>query len=217
MNATTTRVFIVDGHELVRRGLVDLVAAEPDLDVVGSAGSAEAALPLIAASSPDVVLLDARLTEGAGLGVGRRIRSDHPDVPCVLLASFDDDEALFTAVMAGAAGYLVKQVGGSSLLDGVRTVAGGRPLLDGAVVERLLDRLRRSGQGDHRGGSLDDHEQQVLELVSRGSTDRQIAEKLDTSPAEVQVWVTSLHAKLALRSRGPSVPPGHRMSPADPA
>jgi two-component system response regulator DevR len=196
-DAVTIRVFVLEGHELVRRALVDLVAAEPDLSVVGSADSAEKALPLIAAGSPHVVLLDARLADGGGLGVGRRIRSDHPEVHCVLLASFDDDEALFTAVMAGAAGYLMKQVGGSSLLDGVRAAAQGRSLLDGAVIARLLDRLRRSGQGEHRGGSLDGHDQQVLELVSRGSTDQQIAAELDGSPAEVRAWVAALHAKLA--------------------
>lgn len=204
MNETTIRVFILDEHELVRRGLVDLVAAAPDMSVVGSAGSAEEALPQIAAGDPHVVLLDARLTDGAGLGVSRRIRSEHPDVRCLLLTSFDDDEALFAAVMAGAAGYLVKQVGGSSLLDGVRAAAAGGSLLDGAVTGRLLDRLRRSGQGDHRGASLDEHEQQVLGLVSRGRTDREIADELESSPVEVHRWVTAIYGKLALR--GPSTP-----------
>ena len=216
MSETTIRVFILDEHELVRRGLVDLVAAAPDMAVVGSAGTAAEALPLIAAGRPQVVLLDAPLTDGAGIDVGRRIRSEHPDVRCVLLTSFDDDEALFTAVMAGGAGYLVKQVGGTSLLDGIRSVAQGRSLLDGAVTERLLDRLRQSGQGDHRGASLDDREHQVLELISRGCTDRQIAEELGSSPAQVRGWVTDLYGKLALRGRGAANPPALRLFDVDP-
>jgi two-component system response regulator DevR len=198
MNDTTTRVFVIGEHELVRAGLVDLLAAAPDLTVVGSADSAEDALPRIAATLPHVVLLDAGTTDGAGFGTGRRIRSALPEVRCLLLTSFDDDEALFTAVMTGASGYLVKQVGGSSLVDGVRVVAAGRSLLDGAVTGRLLDRLRRSGEGDHRGSSLDEREQQVLELVGRGSTDAEIAAELGSSAAEVQGWVTAIHAKLAL-------------------
>ena len=216
MSETTIRVFILDEHELVRRGLVDLVAAAPDMGVVGSAGTAAEALPLITAGRPQVVLLDAPLTDGAGIDVGRRIRSEHPDVRCVLLTSFDDDEALFTAVMAGAAGYLVKQVGGTRLLDGVRAVAEGRSLIDGAVTERLLDRLRQSGQGDHRGASLDGREHHVLELISQGSTDRQIAEKLDSSPDEVRGWVADLYGKLALRGRAPATPPGLRLLGGDP-
>ena len=217
MSGTTTRVFILDEHELVRRGLVDLVAAAPDLEVVGSAGDADEALPLIAASRPHVVLLDAPLTDGAGIEVGRRIRSAFPDVRCVLLTSFDDDEALFTAVMAGAAGYLVKQVGGTSLLDGVRAVAQGRPLLDGAVTERLLDRLRQSGQGDHRGASLDGREHRVLELISGGSTDGQIADALGSTPDEVRGWVSDLYGKLALRGGGPPSGPSLRLFDVDPS
>ncbi|GAA1435505.1 response regulator transcription factor [Microlunatus lacustris] len=189
-------VFVLDGHPLVRQGLVDLVTAAPDLDVVGSAGDVEDALPRIGTTRPRVLLLEARLTQGERIAVGRRIRSEHPEVLCLLLTASDDDEALFTAVMTGAVGYLVERLGGSSLLDGVRAAAAGRLLLDAAVTDRLLDRLHRSGQGGHRGGRLDDREHHVLELIGQGRTDGQIAAELGRSTTEVQGLVTVIHEKL---------------------
>jgi two-component system response regulator DevR len=201
MSEATIGVFILGEHEGVRGGLAALVASAPDLRVVGSAGTVEEALPLIVGNTR-VVLLDVQPWDGAGVPVGRRVRGEHPDVRCILLTSFDDDDALFAAVMIGAVGYLVRRIGGDSLLDGIRAVAGGRTLLDGVVSERLRDRLGQSGQGDHRGANLDDHERQVLELISRGRTDQQIAEETQRSTAEVQRLVTGLHSKLTLPRQG---------------
>lgn len=194
-------VFVLSEHDLVRQGLVDLLTAEPDMVVVGAAATAEEGLPAMAASPPQVVLVDTQLPDSGGIAGCRQVRVLHPQVLCLLLTSFDDDEALFTAVMAGAAGYLIKEVGGSRLLDGIRAVAGGRLLLDAGVVGRLLDRLRHAG--------LDAYEEHLLELVSRGSTDAQIAQQLGRGADEVTDDVTALTAKLAHRRREPEPgPPG---------
>jgi two-component system response regulator DevR len=200
-----TRVLLVEDHELVRRGLVDLMTASGDLAVVGTASTATEALPLVATTDPQVVLLDARLGDGSGIAGCRVLRSRHPELPCVLLTAAEDDEALVAAVLGGAAGYLAKQVGGSSLLDGVRAVAAGRTLLEPPLVERLLDRLRTSWPGGV--AALDEREQEVLELVGLGSTDGQIAEKLDLPEGTVRDHVGGLVAKLVLRHQGlPAVP-----------
>lgn len=212
----TIRVLLVEDHELVRRGLVDLITASGDLVVVGTAGTAAEALPLVATTDPRVVLLDARLGDGSGIAACRALRSQHPELPCVLLTAAEDDEALVAAVLGGAAGYLPKQVGGSSLLDGVRAVAAGRTLLDTPLVERLLDRLRTSWPGGV--APLDEREQEVLELVGLGSTDGQIAEKLDLPEVTVRYQVAGLVAKLVLRHQGlPAVaaPAGADRWPAD--
>jgi two-component system, NarL family, response regulator DevR len=196
----TIRVLLVEDHELVRRGLVDLMTASGDLAVVGTATTAAEALPLVATADPQVVLLDARLGDGSGIAACRQLRSQHPELPCVLLTAAEDDEALVAAVLGGAAGYLAKQVGGSSLLDGVRAVAAGRALLEPPLVERLLDRLRTSWPGGV--AALDEREQEVLELVGLGSTDGQIAEKLDLPEVTVRDQVAGLVAKLVLRHQG---------------
>ena len=192
-------VFILGEHDLVREGLVDLVSAAPDMVVAGAAAGAEHGLPGIAADAAMVVLFDTELLDAGQVERCRRVSSRHPQVRCLLLTSFDDDEALFTAVMAGAAGYLVKQIGGSKLLDGIRAVAEGRSLLDAAVTGRLLNRLRQ--------GDLDESEQQLLTLVSRGSTDVQIADELSRDEAEVRDDVIALCAKLARRRREPETRP----------
>jgi two-component system response regulator DevR len=204
MIGTTTRVFVIDEHELVRRGLIDLVATAPDLVVAGSAASLEEALTQLADDPPDVVLLEARLQGGGGVRACRELRSRHPEVRCLLIAAFDDDEALFNAVMAGAQGYVVKQTGGSYLLDGVRAVAAGQVLLDEPMTERLLARLRQAGQGDDGGRPLSDDEQQLVELVMSGRTDAQIAAATGWPGAEVGTRVAAVHAKLALRRPGGS-------------
>src|SRR3954465_1136464 len=142
----TTRIFLLDDHEIVRRGLRELLTAEDDLEVVGEAGTAEEAYGRIPATRPDVAVLDVRLPDGDGVEVCREIRSRHPEIACLMLTSFADDEALFAAIMAGAAGYVLKQVRGSDLVDGVRRVGRGESLLDPAVTGRVLERLRqRSG------------------------------------------------------------------------
>ena len=161
------RVFIVDDHELVRRGLTDLLTATDDLIIVGEAATVADALHRIPAAAPDVALLDARLPDGSGIEVCREIRSSHQNIRCLILTSYDDDEALFAAVMAGASGYLLKQIS-NSLVDGIRQVAAGRSLLDPAVTEKLLDRLRNPIETDPLAGSLTVREREILDLIADG-------------------------------------------------
>ena len=172
------RVFILDDHELVRRGLTDLLTTTDDLIIVGEAGTAAEALRRIPAAAPDVALLDARLPDGSGIDVCRDIRSSHDHIRCLILTSYDDDEALFAAVMAGASGYLLKQIGGNSLIEGIRQVAAGRSLLDPAVTEKLLDRLRHPVQADPVAGTLTTREREILDLIADGCTNRQIGQQL---------------------------------------
>ena len=153
-NVKPIRVFILDDHELVRRGLIDLLTATDDLIIVGEAATAADALRRIPAAAPDVALLDARLPDGSGIDVCREIRSSHENIRCLILTSYDDDEALFAAVMAGASGYLLKQIGGNSLVEGIRQVAAGRSLLDPAVTEKLLNRLRNPVEADPLASTL---------------------------------------------------------------
>jgi len=141
-----TRIFILDDHELVRRGLLELLGSAPDLVVVGEAGSAAEALRRIPATRPDIALLDVRLPDGSGIDVCRDVRSSFPNIRCLMLTSFDDDEALFAAVMAGASGYLLKEIVGSNLLEDIRQVARGRSLLDPAITQKLVERLRQPPQ-----------------------------------------------------------------------
>jgi len=202
MSATTVEVFLVEEHALVRRGLVELMTASGDLAVVGTAGTAAEAVPLIATTGPEVVLLDARLHDGSGIRTCRAVRSAHPELPCLLLTSGEDDEALLATVLGGAAGYVGKQVGGTVLSDALRAVAQGRPLVEPATTERLLDRLRGPWPG-RSGVELDEREQQVLELVGLGCTDVQIAEKLDLAEPTVRSQVGALVARLAVRPGQP--------------
>ena len=196
-----TTVFVLDDHELVRRGLGDLLAATPDIEVVGAAGTAAEALRRIPAVNPDVALLDARLPDGSGIDVCREIRSRHPHIRCLILTSYDDDEALFQAVMAGASGYLLKQIGGSSLTDAIREVARGRSLLDPAVTEKLLQRLRDPHREDPRLGALSAREREILDLIVDGYTNRQIGERLFLAEKTVKNHVTSVLAKLGVQRR----------------
>jgi two-component system response regulator DevR len=161
------RVFLLDDHELVRRGLTDLLGSTTDLLVVGEAATAAEALRRIPAAAPHVALLDARLPDGSGIDVCRELRSAHPEVSCVILTSYDDDETLFAAVMAGASGYLLKEIRGLSLVDGIRQVAAGRSLLDPAVTKKLLDRLREPVQEDSTISSLTAREREILDLSLR--------------------------------------------------
>jgi two-component system response regulator DevR len=195
------RVFIVDDHELVRRGLTELVTAAGDLAVVGTAASVEEALPQIPAAAPQVALLDARLPDGSGIHVCRQVRSAHPELPCVLLTSFDDDGALLAAVLAGAAGFLVKQVGGTSIVDALRTVAAGHSLIDPELTGRLLERLHATSASDDRAAALDEQDQRLLQLVGGGCTNAQIAQRLDVDEAAVQGQVEELFRKLSVRRR----------------
>jgi two-component system response regulator DevR len=196
----TVRVFLIEDHELVRRGLVDLMTAAGDLVVVGMASTAAEAVPLIAGADPAVVLLDARLGDGSGIAACRHLRTHHPELPCVLLTGAEDAEALAAAVLGGAAAYLGKQVGGSGLLDGVRAVAASRALLEHGLVERLLERLRTSRPGGAP-GDLTEREHEVLELVGMGSTDGQIAGKLDLPEPDVREQVAALVTRLLPQGR----------------
>jgi two-component system, NarL family, response regulator DevR len=195
------RVFILDDHELVRRGLIDLLTTTNDLTIVGEAATAADALHRIPAAAPDVALLDARLPDGSGIDVCRDIRSSYPHVRCLILTSYDDDEALFAAVMAGASGYLLKQIGGNSLIEGIRQVAAGRSLLDPAVTEKLLDRLRNPVQPDPVAGSLTAREREILDLIADGYTNRQIGERLFLAEKTVKNYVSGLLTKLGMQRR----------------
>ena len=195
------RVFIVDDHELVRRGLIDLLTTTDDLIIVGEAATAGEALRRIPAAAPDVALLDARLPDGNGIDVCREIRSSHESVRCLILTSYDDDEALYAAVMAGASGYLLKQIGGNSLIDGIRQVAAGRSLLDPAVTQKLLDRLRHPVEPDPVAGSLTAREREILDLIADGCTNRQIGERLFIAEKTVKNYVSGLLTKLGMQRR----------------
>jgi two-component system response regulator DevR len=196
-----TRVFILDDHELVRRGLVDLLDSAPDLEVVGEAATAGQALRRIPAVLPDVAVLDARLPDGSGIEVCRTIRSDHPGVRCLILTSYDDDEALFAAVMAGASGYLLKDILGSSLVEDIRHVARGRSLIDPALTARLMERLLQPPQDDPMVAGLTAREQDVLALIAEGLTNRQIGENLTLAEKTVKNYVTAILMKLGMQRR----------------
>ena len=199
--ATQTRVFLLDDHELVRRGLRDLLEAEDDLVVVGEAGTAEEARRRIPATTPDVAVLDVRLPDGSGVEVCRDIRADRPEVQCLMLTSFADDEALFNAIMAGAAGYVLKQIKGTDLVDAIRKVAAGQSLLDPAVTARVLERLRKGPEEDERMARLTDQERRILDLIAEGLTNRQIAEHMFLAEKTIKNYVSNLLAKLGMERR----------------
>jgi two-component system response regulator DevR len=195
------RVFILDDHELVRRGVIDLLGSAADMTVVGEAGSVDQALRRIPAVLPDVAVLDARLPDGSGIEVCRTIRSEHPSVRCLILTSYDDDEALFAAVMAGASGYLLKDVLGASLVEDIRYVARGRSLIDPALTGKLMARLLQPPQGDPLVAGLTQREQDVLALIAEGQTNRQIGEHLALAEKTVKNYVTAILMKLGMQRR----------------
>lgn len=195
------RVFLLDDHEIVRRGISDLISAEKDITVVGEAASAAEALARIPAVRPDVAILDARLPDGSGIDVCRDIRSALPAVRCLILTSYDDNDAIFAAVMAGAAGYLLKEVRGSSLVDAVRQVAAGKSLLDPSVTERLLARLRDGEPTDDRLSSLTPREREILALIADGLTNKQIGETLFLAEKTIKNYVSGLLTKLGMQRR----------------
>ncbi|WP_131767044.1 response regulator [Candidatus Protofrankia californiensis] len=198
---TPIRVFLLDDHELVRRGLRDLLSGEPGIEVIGEADHADGADRVILAAQPDVAVLDARLPDGSGIEVCRQVRSQDSAIACLILTSFDDEEALVTAIMAGAAGYVLKQVRGTALVDAVRRVAAGQSLLDPAVTPRLLCRLGQEPTHDERLAGLTEQERRILALIAEGLTNRQIANRLFLAEKTVKNYVSSLLAKLGLESR----------------
>ena len=196
-----TRVFLLDDHEIVRRGLRELVEGEDDLVIVGEAATAEEALTRIPATSPNVALLDVRLPDGDGVEVCREIRSRHPEVHCLMLTSYADDDALFSAILAGAAGYVLKQVHGTDLLDAIRRVAQGQSLLDPAVTARVLERLRTPPESSDDIGSLTDQERRILDLIAEGLTNRQIGERMYLAEKTVKNYVSNVLMKLGMSRR----------------
>jgi two-component system, NarL family, response regulator DevR len=196
------RVFLLDDHAIVRRGLRDLFEAESDLVVVGESGSAVEAQNRIPALRPDVAVLDARLPDGSGIEVCRSIRSVDPSLQALILTSYDDDEALFAAIMAGAAGYVLKQIGTTDLVDAVRRVAAGQSLLDPAVTFRVLERLRSGSAAEpDELASLTPQERKILALIAEGLTNRQIAEAIFLAEKTVKNYVSSILMKLGLERR----------------
>lgn len=197
-----TDVFLVDDHEIVRRGLADLVGSQPDLDVVGEAGTVRQAIGRIEATMPDVAVLDVRLPDGSGIDLCRDIRSRLPSVACLILTAYDDDAAVSAAVLAGAAGYVLKDIGGPRLVDAIRRIAAGHSLLDATVVRHAATRLReRADEDDPRLGSLGLRERQILRLIADGLTNRQIGERLGIAEKTVKNYVSSLLSKLGLERR----------------
>jgi DNA-binding NarL/FixJ family response regulator len=195
-----TRVFLLDDHEVVRRGIRDLLESEDDLEVVGEAGTAEEAYGRIPATTPDVAVLDMRLPDGDGIDVCREIRSRHPEIACIMLTSFADDDAVYAAILAGAAGYLLKQVRGNDLVDAIRKVAGGASLLDPAVTTRVLERLRHKDDDDPL-AALTDQERTILELIAEGLTNRQIGERMFLAEKTVKNYVSNMFSKLGMSRR----------------
>ena len=193
-------VFLLDDHEVVRRGLRDLLAEEPDISVVGEAGTAESALARMPALRPRVALLDVRLPDGDGVSVCREIHSTLPGTVCLMLTSYGDDQALFGAIMAGAAGYVLKQSAGSDLVSAVRTVASGGSMLDSGMTQRVIARMREQPATDPL-SALSDQEKRVLELIAEGLTNREIAGRMFLAEKTVKNYVSSLLTKLGMQRR----------------
>ncbi len=198
--AEPIRVFLLDDHELVRRGIRDLLEGEDDLIVVGEAGTAEEAVGRIPATSPHVAVLDVQLPDGDGVEVCREVRAKHPEIACIMLTSFADDEAVYAAIMAGAAGFVLKQVRGNDLVEGIRRVARGESLLDPQVTTRVLERLRTQTQADEL-ADLTEQERNILMLIADGLTNRQIGERLFLAEKTVKNYVSSLLSKLGMHRR----------------
>lgn len=199
--ADRVKVFLLDDHEVVRRGVRDLLEAEDDLVVVGEASTQDEAVRRVPAVDPDVAVLDVRLQEGDGITACREIRSIHPRTQCLMLTSFADDEALLQAIMAGAAGYVLKQIRSGDLVDAVRRVAAGEQLLDPAVTARVVERLRRGPEEDELIARLTPQEREVLRLLADGLTNRQIAERLYLAEKTVKNYVTSVLSKMGMARR----------------
>jgi two-component system response regulator DevR len=201
MAVVSLGVFLLDDHEVVRTGLRALLEASGDIEVVGEAGTVADALARIPATKPDVAILDVRLPDGSGVEVCREIRSHNPEIACVMLTSYADDEALISSIMAGAAGYVLKQVGSLDLLDTIRRAGAGQSLLDPALTERVLARLREGPQVDPRLANLTPQERRILDLIAEGYSNRQIAETMFLAEKTVKNYVSNLLSKLGMVRR----------------
>jgi two-component system response regulator DevR len=194
-------VFLLDDHEVVRRGIKDLLEAEGDIVVVGESGLAQEAIRRMPALRPDVAILDGRLPDGSGIDVCREVRSQDPSIKALILTSYDDDDALFAAIMAGAAGYILKQVRGNDLVETVRRVAAGQSMLDPSMTAQVLERVRTGPPKDKELEALTEQEQKILGHIGEGMTNRQIAEAMFLAEKTVKNYVSSMLAKLGLTSR----------------
>ena len=194
-------VFLLDDHEIVRRGVRELLEAEPDIAVIGEAGTAASALARVPALKPDVAVLDVRLPDGDGVMVCRELRSLMPDLACLMLTSFGDDEALFDAIMAGAAGYVLKQIRGTDLVGAVRTIASGESLLDPEAARKVMNRMREQASKADPLAGLTGQERRILELIGEGLTNRQIGERMFLAEKTVKNYVSALFAKLGMERR----------------
>jgi DNA-binding NarL/FixJ family response regulator len=197
----TIRIFVLDDHELVRTGLQTLLECEEDMEVVGQAATAQLGLEQIATLQPDVAILDVRLPDGSGIEVCREIRSAYPQIACLMLTSYADDEALFSAIMAGAAGYVLKEIGGSDLIGDIRRVSQGQSLIDATLSKDIFDRLRKTQKTEARLSSLSAQERRVLDLIAQGRSNRQIAEEIFLAEKTVKNYVSSLLSKLGMQRR----------------
>ena len=195
------KVFLLDDHELVRVGVKDFLETQPDIRVIGEAGTASSALARIPALRPDVAILDVRLPDGDGVSVCRAIRSQMPEVACLMLTSFEDDQALFDAVMAGAAGYVLKQIHGTDLIGAVRTVAAGQSMLDPKAASKLMARMRNAASQRDPLDGLTGQERRILELIGEGLTNRQIGERMYLAEKTVKNYVSVLFQKLGMERR----------------
>lgn len=197
------KVMLVDDHEVVRQGLRALLEAEEDIDVVAEADSGPSAVSLASAHRPDVVVMDVRMPGGSGVEACRAIRDERPDVQVIMLTSFSDDEALFNSIMAGAAGFVLKQIRGRDLIEAIRTVGGGKSLLDPDVTKRVLERLRKAkfDEKDPKLARLSAQEERILDMVGEGMTNRQIAERIHLSDKTVKNYVSTILQKLEVARR----------------
>ncbi|WTS91315.1 response regulator transcription factor [Streptomyces coelicoflavus] len=202
--ATAIKVFLLDDHEVVRRGVHDLLDDEPDITVVGEGATVEQALVRVPALRPDVAVLDVRLPDGDGVSVCRELRSGMPNLACLMLTSFDDEEALLDSIMAGAAGYVLKQIEGSDLVSAVRTLARGQSLLDPSATAKLMARLRGGEEQREEPGALPgltERERDILALIGEGLTNRQIGQRLYLAEKTVKNHISRLLAKLGVERR----------------
>ena len=197
----TIRVFLLDDHELVREGIRNLLESDSDIEVVGEAATAAEALTRVPLAKPNVAILDVRLEEGNGIEVCRDLRSANPDLTCLMLTSFADDDALYASVMAGAAGYLLKQIKARDLIEDVKRVANGESLMDPRAVARVVERISNPPKTDAVLDSLSPQEQRILEHISEGMTNKQIAEAMFLAEHTIKNYVTGLLRKMKLSSR----------------
>jgi DNA-binding NarL/FixJ family response regulator len=195
------RVFLLDDHEVVRRGLRELLESFDDIVVVGEAATADEGRSRIPPTRPDVAIVDLQLPDGDGVEVCREVRSRDSKVQCLILTSFDDDDALLDSIMAGAAGYLLKQIRGTDLVDAVRRVASGQSMLDPAVTSRVLQFVRHGDEDQERADRLSEQERKILDLIAEGLTNRQIAQRLFLAEKTVKNYVSNLLAKLGMERR----------------